>query len=70
MVDCRVQVGWVTGPPRLIDAVGKAHQFLTFCLNGALQKAVAYGLDHQSSFFRHASVRTDELHLKTVQKAL
>lgn len=58
MMECRMQVGWVTGPQRLIDAVGKAHQFLTFCLNGALQKAVAYGLDHQSSFFRYTSVWT------------
>ena len=47
-----LQIGWVTGPPHLITAIGKAHQFLTFCLPASLQTAVAHGLDNERSFFR------------------
>merc|ERR1712130_217760 len=46
------KIGWVTGPPRLIAAIAKAHQFLVFCLPGVLQKAVGHGLDNERSFFR------------------
>lgn len=49
-----VQVGWVTGPPHLISAVFKAHQFLTFCLPGSLQTAVGHGLDKERTFFEYA----------------
>ena len=48
--DC-VQIGWVTGPPALINAIAKAHQFLVFTVPSNLQRAVAHGLDNESSFF-------------------
>ena len=46
-----MQIGWVTGPKALIAAVAKAHQFITFTVPSSLQRAVAYGLDNESSFF-------------------
>ena len=49
-----MQIGWVTGPPRLIAAIGKAHSFLVFCLSGSLQKAVGFGLDNEREFIRSA----------------
>ena len=45
------QIGWVTGPARLVAAVGKAHQFVTFTVASNLQRAVAYGLDHEAGFY-------------------
>ncbi|KAL3157538.1 hypothetical protein ABBQ32_011995 [Trebouxia sp. C0010 RCD-2024] len=45
------KIGWVTGPPPLINAIAKAHQFLVFTVPSNLQRAVAYGLDNESSFF-------------------
>jgi aspartate/methionine/tyrosine aminotransferase len=44
------KVGWVTGPSRLIQAVAKAHQFLTFTTSPALQLGVAHGLEHEMDF--------------------
>ena len=38
------KVGWATGPRPLIDAIQRAHQFLTFCGAAPLQAAVAEGL--------------------------
>ena len=46
-----VQIGWVTGPAPLISAIAKAHQFLVFTVPSNLQRAVAHGLDNESSFF-------------------
>lgn len=46
-----VQVGWATGPARLIQALFKAHMFFTFSVAPNLQLAVAHGLDHESSFY-------------------
>ena len=46
-----MQIGWVTGPSSLINAIAKAHQFLVFTVPSNLQHAVAHGLDHESSFF-------------------
>ena len=50
-VDVFVQVGWVTGPPALMKAVASAHQFITFTVASSLQRAVAYGLEKESSFY-------------------
>ena len=44
------KVGWVTGPRRLVEVVGKAHQFITFTTAPALQLGVAYGLEHAMAF--------------------
>jgi N-succinyldiaminopimelate aminotransferase len=45
------KVGWVEGPRRLIDAIAKAHQFITFTTPNALQSAVAFGLETQADYF-------------------
>jgi aspartate/methionine/tyrosine aminotransferase len=45
------KVGYVSGPARLVAAVEKAHQFVTFATNGALQYAVALGLGLPDSYF-------------------
>ena len=42
------KVGYVAGPPPLLEAVAKAHQFLTFTTPPNLQAAVAHGLDHET----------------------
>lgn len=44
------KVGYVAGSAPLIDAVAKAHQFLTFTTPPNLQSAVAYGLDHETGW--------------------
>lgn len=44
------KVGWVMGAAELIGVVAKAHQFLTFTTPPALQKGVAYALDHEIEF--------------------
>ena len=45
------KVGYVTGSPPLIDAVARAHQFLTFTTPPNLQKAVALGLRQDDGYF-------------------
>jgi aspartate/methionine/tyrosine aminotransferase len=44
------KVGWVCGPPALVEVIGKAHQFLTFTTPPALQLGVAHGLEHEMDF--------------------
>lgn len=46
-----LQVGWMTGPARLLNPIIKAHQFLVFTVASNLQRAVAHGLDNESSFY-------------------
>lgn len=45
------KVGWVEGPAQLIDAVAKAHQFITFTTPNALQIAVAHGIDTAENYY-------------------
>lgn len=45
------KVGYVTGAPRLLQPVAKAHQFLTFTTPPNLQHAVAYGLRKDDGYF-------------------
>jgi aspartate/methionine/tyrosine aminotransferase len=45
------KVGWACGPERLIGAIAKAHQFITFTTPPNLQSAVAYGLDKDAAYF-------------------
>lgn len=45
------KVGYVSGPARLVSVVEKAHQFVTFATNGALQYAVAAGLALPDHYF-------------------
>lgn len=46
------KVGYVTAAPALLQAVAKAHQFLTFTTPPNLQRAVAYGLGKDDTYFR------------------
>lgn len=45
------KVGWAVAPPPLIDAVARAHQFVTFTTAPNLQAAVAYGLGKDEGYF-------------------
>jgi aspartate/methionine/tyrosine aminotransferase len=45
------KVGYVTAAPNLLDPIAKAHQFTTFTTPPDLQKAVAYGLRKEPSYF-------------------
>jgi N-succinyldiaminopimelate aminotransferase len=45
-------VGWVTGAAPLIDAVARAHQFVTFTTPPNLQKAVAFVLRQDDGYLR------------------
>jgi aspartate/methionine/tyrosine aminotransferase len=45
------KVGYVTAAPALLDPIAKAHQFTTFTTPPDLQKAVAYGLAKDASYF-------------------
>ena len=45
------KVGYVTAAPSLLEPIAKAHQFTTFTTPPALQKAVAFGLGKDRSYF-------------------
>lgn len=45
------KVGFVCAAPRLLSAIAKTHQFLTFTTPPNLQTAVAYGLGKDSAYF-------------------
>jgi aspartate/methionine/tyrosine aminotransferase len=45
------KVGFACGAPALMDLFAKAHQFLTFTTPPNLQRAVAYGLGKERSYF-------------------
>ncbi|MGA1343863.1 MAG: aminotransferase [Hyphomonas sp.] len=45
------KVGYVSGPRKLISAVAKVHQFLTFTTPPNLQHAVAYALTRDDAYF-------------------
>lgn len=47
------KVGYVTAASALIDAVAKAHQFVTFTTPPNLQRAVALGLASDDGYFRN-----------------
>lgn len=44
------KVGWVSGPPAAIEAIAKAHQFLTFTTPPALQLGIAHALEHEMDY--------------------
>lgn len=46
-----LQIGWVSGPARLLAPIIKAHQFLVFTVASSLQRAVAHGLENEKGFF-------------------
>ena len=45
------KVGWIEGPADLMTAIMKAHQFVTFTTAPNLQKAVAYGLGKETTYY-------------------
>ena len=45
------KVGFITASPNLMAPIAKAHQFITFTTPPNLQKAVAYGLGKEASYF-------------------
>ena len=45
------KVGYLRAAPDLLAAIAKAHQFLTFTTPPNLQRAVAFGLDKDDSYF-------------------
>ena len=45
------KVGFMTAAPNLLGVIAKAHQFLVFTTPSNLQRAVAYGLDHEEEWY-------------------
>lgn len=45
------KVGYATAAPALLSVIAKAHQFLVFTTPPNLQRAVAYGLDHEEAWY-------------------
>ena len=45
------KVGYLTGPEHLLQPISKAHQFLVFTTAPNLQRAVAFGLGQDDSYF-------------------
>ncbi|WP_417710904.1 aminotransferase [Roseibium aggregatum] len=45
------KVGYITGPAALMDPIAKAHQWVTFTTPPHLQKAIAYGLRKDDSYY-------------------
>lgn len=54
------KVGWVHGPPELVDAVRSVKQFLTFVASGPFQPAVAAGLRLPDEVFAQMASRLQE----------
>jgi N-succinyldiaminopimelate aminotransferase len=45
------KVGWVYGPPDLVEGVARAHQFVTFAVHHPSQEAIAYALNLPGSYY-------------------
>jgi len=45
------KVGYITAAPTLLGIVARAHQFLVFTTPPNLQRAVAYGLEHEQAWY-------------------
>lgn len=45
------KVGWVYGHPDLVDAVSRAHQFITYAVHHPSQEAIAYALSLPDSYY-------------------
>ena len=50
------KVGYLTGSEELLKAVSKAHQFLVFTTPPNLQRAVAYGLNGDGTYFDRLNI--------------
>jgi aspartate/methionine/tyrosine aminotransferase len=49
------KVGYISGPAHLIETISKVHQFMTFTTPPNLQRAVAWGLGQDDSYFEELS---------------
>ena len=45
------KIGWVAGPPALIEGVARVHQFVTFAVHHPAQEAVAHALHFPDAYF-------------------
>jgi N-succinyldiaminopimelate aminotransferase len=45
------KIGWVYGPPALMEGVAAAHQFITFAVHHPSQEAVAYALNLPGTYY-------------------
>jgi N-succinyldiaminopimelate aminotransferase len=45
------KIGWVYGPPDLVDGVGRAHQFITFAVHHPTQETIAYALNLPNTYY-------------------
>jgi N-succinyldiaminopimelate aminotransferase len=45
------KIGWVYGPPDLVDGVGRAHQFITFAVHHPTQETIAYALNLPATYY-------------------
>src|SRR5579864_9336701 len=45
------KIGWVYGPPELVEGVAGAHQFVTFAVHHPTQEAIAYALNLPATYY-------------------
>lgn len=45
------KIGWVYGPPDLIEGAARAHQFITFAVHHPSQEAIAYALNLPDAYY-------------------
>ena len=45
------KIGWVAGPPDLIEGVARAHQFITFAVHHPTPEAIAYALNLPDTYY-------------------
>ena len=45
------KIGYITAPAKMMNAIAKTHQFVTFTTPPALQKAIALGLNKERDYF-------------------
>ncbi len=45
------KIGWVSGPPDLIDGTYRAHQFITFAVHHLSQETIAYALHLPDAYY-------------------
>ena len=46
------KVGWVYGPPKLVEGVARAHQFITFAVHHPSQEAIANALNLPGTYYQ------------------
>jgi len=45
------KIGWVYGPPDLVEGVARAHQFVTFAVHHPTQEVIAYALNLPDTYY-------------------